>query len=130
MGRRIVVVEDDASLGRAMERMLRAGGLDPRVFGSAELLLESSEVSSACCMVLDVQLPGLDGFALHDRLRETGFTGPIIFATAFDDREAHAAAARRSPAAFMSKPFTGQSLLAAVRDALSRSSADSPFRLA
>jgi FixJ family two-component response regulator len=128
MTRRVVVVEDDASLGRAMERVLRVGGLDPRVFDSAEHLLASGEEANASCMVLDVQLPGLDGFALHDRLRDSGFTGPIIFATAFDDREARMQAERRSPAAFMAKPFTGRSLLAAVRDALSQTPAEPPFR--
>ena len=130
MTRRVIVVEDDASLGRAMERVLRVGGLEPQVFGSAEHLLASGEEGSACCMVLDVQLPGIDGFALHDRLRDSGFTGPIIFATAFDDREARMQAEQRSPAAFMSKPFTGRSLLAAVNAALSHSPADPPIRAA
>ena len=115
---RVVLVEDDESLGRAMERVLRLGGFDPRVFGSAEQLLESGAGADASCIVLDVQLPGIDGFTLHDRLRAAGNRSPVIFATAYDDREARALAAQRSPCAFMSKPFTGRALLEAVRGAV------------
>jgi FixJ family two-component response regulator len=113
----VVIVEDDASLGRAMARVLRVAGLDSAVFASAEALLAADGVERAACLVIDVRLPGMDGFALRDRLADTGRLGPVVFITAFDDPETRAQAGKAGATAFLAKPFTGRVLVDTVRRA-------------
>jgi FixJ family two-component response regulator len=111
----VIVVEDDRSMSQAMERVLRLGGLAPVMFASAEDFLESVRENLAACMVIDVQLPGLNGIALRDRLARAGPMPPVIFITAFDNPEVRAQASRGGPCAFLSKPFSGTALLETVR---------------
>jgi FixJ family two-component response regulator len=111
----VVVVEDDPSMSQAMARMLRVSGLIPVMFSSAEELLESDEHEGAMCLIIDVQLPGLNGFALRDRLHAAGDMPPVIFITAFDDADTRALAERPGTVAFLSKPFSGQALIQALR---------------
>ena len=110
----VVVVEDDPSMSQAMARMLRVSGMIPVMFSCAEDLLESDEHEGAMCLIIDVRLPGLNGFGLRDRLFATGGMPPVIFITAFDDANARALAARPGTLAFLAKPFTGQALMQAV----------------
>ena len=116
----VIVVEDDASLGAAMSRILRLAGYTPALFPSAEELLEKRDSLDALCLVLDIQLPGIDGFALHDRLRARGDALPVIFITAFEDAETRARAAEGPGRAFLGKPFSGHALLDAVRQVVRR----------
>ena len=114
----VVIVEDDSSLSLALERILRLGGMTSQSYTSAEALLKAADRTiDASCMVLDVQLPGINGFALHDRLAALGPLPPVIFITAFDEPEARAQAARAGAAAFLAKPFAGRTLLEAIRRA-------------
>ncbi len=111
----VVVVEDDPSIRRAMERMLRLAGFKAAIFGSAEELLESGKTpGTALCMIIDVQLPGMNGFALRERLIEGGRAPPVIFMTAFDDEATRARVAEAGALGFLSKPFTGDALLATI----------------
>ncbi|HLX23977.1 MAG TPA: response regulator [Usitatibacter sp.] len=113
----VVVVEDDPSMSQAMARMLRVSGMIPVMFSSAEELLEGDELGIAACLIIDVQLPGLNGFALRDRLAAAGKLPPVIFITAFDDADTRALAERAGMFAFLRKPFSGQALMEAVRRA-------------
>ena len=114
----VVVVEDDPSIRRAMERMLRLSGFTPALFGSAEELLDSGRPpESAFCIIIDVQLPGMNGFALSERLAEGGRSPPLIFMTAFDDETTRAHAKQARALGFLSKPFTGEALLGAIATA-------------
>lgn len=70
----VFVVDDDAAVTKALSRLLGANGWRVRSFASAEAFLEAREPDAAGCLVLDVNLPGLDGLALQQRLRETGKT--------------------------------------------------------
>ena len=112
----IVIVEDDASVSQALARMLRVAGMDPVTFASAEALLASTPAPVSICLVIDVQLPGMNGFALRDRLAESGVLPQVVFITAFDDPE-NRALANRAGAEFLAKPFTGRSLLDIIRRA-------------
>jgi FixJ family two-component response regulator len=109
----IVIVEDDASVSQALVRLLRAAGLEPVAFGSAEDMLSANPAAPVACLVIDVQLPGMSGFALRDRLAGAGAIPPVIFITAFDEPETRAHA-QRAGAAFLAKPFTGTVLLEAI----------------
>ena len=112
----IVVVEDDASMAQALARILRIAGMTSTTYHSAEALLAAAErIDGASCLVFDVQLPGLDGFELHDRLAHDHALPPVIFITAFDDPETRARARRANAAAFLAKPFAGRTLLQTIR---------------
>jgi FixJ family two-component response regulator len=110
----VVIVEDDSSIRRAMERMLRLSGLAAVFFSSGEELLEARLPDSARVLIIDVQLPGMNGFALRERLRDNGWLPPVIFMTAFDDEPTRERARNAGACGFLSKPFTGDALLAAI----------------
>lgn len=121
----VVIVEDDSSMRQALDRILRLKGFRPVVYPTAETLLaaqgtveEQEGVARAGCLILDIQLPGMNGFALRDRLATLLTLPPVIFITAFDDPEARARAARVGASAFLAKPFSGRSLLEEVARAL------------
>ncbi len=111
----VVVVEDDPSMSQAMARVLRVSGMIPVMYSSAEELLESDEHRGAMCIIIDVQLPGLNGFALRDRLVAAGGMPPVIFITAFDDPGTRALADRPGTFAFLHKPFSGRALMKTLR---------------
>lgn len=115
---RIVLVDDDASMSHALERMLRLAGFAPDIYDSAEALLEARGASDADCLVLDVHLPGLTGFELYERLRREGPQPPVIFITAYDEPESRDHAGQAGAAAYFAKPFSGKDLVAAVRRAI------------
>lgn len=114
----VVVVEDDAGMRKALERLLRAGGLQPVLFSSAEALLGTNAADSAACLVLDIHLPGLSGFELHRRLAASGHQRPVIFITAVDDESARDEARQLQCIAYLRKPFEGTALLKAIRQVL------------
>jgi FixJ family two-component response regulator len=114
----VVVVEDNASMMRALQRVLQAGGFLPLVFSSAEALLQSGATVGAACFVFDIHLPGLSGLELRQRLVESGVEQPVIFITAHDEPPTLEAAERSGAVACLIKPFPGRSLLDAVRRAI------------
>jgi FixJ family two-component response regulator len=117
-GRCVVVVDDDASMSQALERILRLGGYAPITFSSAEALLEAGDAKRAVCLVLDVHLPGLSGFELYDRLASMGAQPPVIFMTAYDEPKMRGAAKSAGAAAYFTKPFSGNDLVAAIKRAI------------
>jgi FixJ family two-component response regulator len=114
----VVIVEDDESMRDAMHRMLTLAEFASEAFASPEAALASPRSSEAACLVLDIQLPGLSGFELFDRLVAAGARPTVIFVTGFDDPGARQRASERSAAAFLTKPFPGTDLVAAVRRAI------------
>ncbi len=117
-GQNIIVVDDDAGMNQAIERLLNAAGFRTVTFPSGEDLLESGAAASAACLVLDLHLPGLYGFDLCRRLRQFGVNLPVIFITAYDDPAAQAEAKIEGAIAYFTKPFPGQTLLSAVTRAI------------
>src|SRR5262249_40999728 len=79
----IVVVEDDASMSQAIERVLQAGGFAAVLFASAEAALEAGAAADG--LVLDIHLPGMSGFELYRRLAVSGKAMPAVFITARDE---------------------------------------------
>lgn len=117
----IVIVEDDTSMSVALDRILRFGGYRSRAFASAEAFLASDAAGEAGCLVLDVQLEGMTGFELYEHLRATATARPVIFMSGVDDAASRRRAAAAGAVVFLAKPFSGRSLLDAVRSALSES---------
>ena len=110
----IVVVEDDAGMSRAIQRLLRAAGFQSTSFASAEELLKTDAVDSAACLVLDIHLPGLSGLELARLLVTSGRAKPVIFITGHDETSLRDEA-QRLGCAYFRKPFKGKELLEAIR---------------
>jgi FixJ family two-component response regulator len=117
----VFVVDDDASMRRALERMFRTVGFAVEVFDSAAALLAHDKESVPCCAVLDVHMPAVDGLELHARLREAGRTIPVVFITGHGDVPTSVRAMKTGAMDFIEKPFSDEELLAAVRKALDAS---------
>jgi len=122
----VIVVEDDASVSQALTRILRLAGMVPVVYPSAETFLEGEPDWDAACLIIDIQLPGLNGFALRERLAAMRQLPPVIFMTAFDEPEARAQATAAGAFAFLSKPFSGRALLDLIERAVGASRASIP----
>ncbi len=112
--RAVTIVEDDPSMGRALQRILRIGGFRTATYTSAEALLARDDALEGSCLVVDVQLPGMNGFALHRRLAARGKVPPVVFISAFDERAAAAEAAALDACTFLAKPFRGRTLLETI----------------
>ena len=111
----VVVVEDDASMAQAMARVLRLAQLVPVVYSSAEAALEVGVDAATACMVVDVELPGINGFSFCERVAAAGRIPPFVIITAFDEQSARNRAASAGAAAFLAKPFSGRTLIDTVR---------------
>ena len=117
----VSVVDDDVSVRKSLDRLIRSIRLEVKVFSSAEEFLDSDNPCEADCLILDVGLPGMSGIELHRRLLASRCNVPVIFITAhrFDDR-AKSEAASDWTIAYLIKPFGGDELLDAVDLALKR----------
>jgi FixJ family two-component response regulator len=113
-GPSVCVVDDDPSLRRALQRLLRASGLRVIAFPSAEAFLAAGVPDDAGCLVLDVHLGGLSGFDLYDRLAEQGSKVPVIFITAHDDAPSRERARKTGAVAYLRKPFDDRQLIDAI----------------
>jgi FixJ family two-component response regulator len=115
--RDVVVVDDDPSMLAAIERLLRANGFNVRAHESAEALRAHGSLNNAVCLVLDINLGAESGLEVRRRLRRSGVSLPVIFITASDRDETREAAIDAGCLAYLRKPFSGQSLVDAVREA-------------
>ena len=114
----VAVVDDDASFARALGRLLRAAEFEVRTFLSAEDFLASTTLPHPDCLVLDMQLGGMDGVELQQRLRELGDQTPIIFVTAHDAENIRAEAVQAGCVAYLRKPVASGALLEALAKAM------------
>jgi len=110
----ISVVDDDESVRRSTRLLVESFGYRAAVFESAEGFLRFGQLRDTSCLVLDVQMPGMDGLELQTQLAAEGCGIPVIFITAHDDQESRRRALRAGAVAFLGKPFTDQQLLQAI----------------
>ena len=114
----VAVVDDDPSILRALRRLLRVAGYAVETFASGEELLAWATLPTVDCLVLDVNLAGLSGFQVQERLLDLGLAIPIIFITAQDDAPTRERARRGGGARYLRKPFDDQKLIAEIQLAL------------
>jgi FixJ family two-component response regulator len=107
----ISIVDDDGLVRDAIGELVRSLGYRTAVFPSAEQFLESGRIGETACLITDLQMPGMSGFDLQNRLRNDGFNTPIIFVSAFPEERYRTRALDAGAVAFLSKPFEEQSLL-------------------
>lgn len=117
----IHIVDDDASFRNAMSRMLRTAGYDVMSYENAQQLLDKlPDETEAGCILLDLQIPGLSGKDLQDRLVRLGATIPIIFLTGHGDIAASVQAIKAGAEDFLTKPVLRTVLMDAIERALAR----------
>jgi FixJ family two-component response regulator len=115
----VSIVDDDISVRRALERLIKSVRLEVRVFASAEDFLSLNHVCKPDCLILDVRLPGMSGIELHRHLLARSFNVPVIFITAHgSDDDARIQADSDWTVAYLIKPFNADELLDAVDVAL------------
>jgi FixJ family two-component response regulator len=114
----VSIVDDDASVRAAMESLVRSLGFVAFAFESAEDFLRSPRVDDSACLITDVQMPGMSGLDLQDRLIAQGSRIPIIFITAFPEQTIRNRAQARGALAFLEKPFSGTTMIGLLRQTL------------
>jgi FixJ family two-component response regulator len=117
----VFVVDDDASVRKALARLVRSAGMKAQAFPTAEAFLAESHVEPASCLVLDVRLPGLNGLQLQEALNRKGYPLAIIFITGHGDVPTSVRAMKAGAVDFLQKPFEDSDLLDAIRRAIARS---------
>ena len=115
----ISVVDDDVSVRKSLDRLIRSVRMEVKVFASAEEFLNSEQPCETDCLILDIRLPGMSGIELHRRLLANQCDVPVIFITAHgSDDQAKAEAASDWTVGYFIKPFSGDDLLDAINTAL------------
>jgi len=118
-GKRIVhVVDDDAAVRRALVRLLRSEGLEAVAYESALGVLNAAPSLSSGCILLDLQMPGMDGLELLARLGELGIELPVIVVTGHGDVPTAVRAMKAGAVDFIEKPIDEAQLFAAIDAAL------------
>ena len=110
----ITIVDDDASVARALRRLVGSAGYIVETFASAQEFLGSMPSSRTACLVLDIYLDGMNGFELQEQMKADRLSIPIIFMTAHDDATTRERIKRSDTAGYLVKPFDGQVLLDAI----------------
>jgi len=116
----VFVVDDDPSMRRSLETLLRSVGLDVHVFPSAQEFMLAERPDAPGCLVLDVRLPGMSGLAFQQELVKTGIALPVIFLTGHGDVPMTVRAMKAGAAEFLTKPFDDLVLLDAIHAAIER----------
>jgi FixJ family two-component response regulator len=111
----ICIVDDDESVREAMKSLMKSLGFNAEVFGSAEEFLASDFSSRTDCLIVDMQMPGLTGLSLYERLVASGNHIPTILITAYPDDRTRARAQHAGILSYLSKPFKENDLLAIIR---------------
>jgi FixJ family two-component response regulator len=101
----ISIVDDDESVREATQSLVRSLGYRAVTFRSAKEFLESPHLTATACLITDVQMPGLGGIDLQDRLIAEGRRIPVIFVTAFVDEGLQARVLKRGAVGYLPKPF-------------------------
>jgi FixJ family two-component response regulator len=117
----VFVVDDDVSIRESLELLIRCEGWQPRTFDSAQKFLDHPRALVPSCLVLDVSLPGLNGLDLQKRVASERTDMPIIFITGYGDVPMTVQAMKAGAIEFLTKPFSDEVLLSAIRAALERS---------
>jgi FixJ family two-component response regulator len=117
----VAVIDDDESVCRAIERLLRSVGISAETFSSGSEFLDTlSAIPSyrPACVILDIQMPGINGLEVQRRLAPMGL--PVITITAYDELSARQTAIAAGAAAYLRKPLNGTILIKAVQMAIGR----------
>jgi len=116
----IAIVDDDPSARKGVQRLIRSVGWKVETFASAQEFLARPQAGFPNCLVLDLQLPGLSGLELQNRIKEFELGVPIVFLTGHGDIPASVQAMKAGAVEFLTKPVDEQELLRAIQEAVER----------
>src|SRR6201987_3860111 len=116
----IYVVDDDVSVREGVGRLIRSAGLNVKTFPTAQEIIASFKQELPSCLVLDVQLPDINGFELQQQLAKKDLQVPIIFLTGYGDIPQSVRAMKAGAIEFLTKPFRDEELLNAINQAIER----------
>ncbi|WP_058544426.1 response regulator transcription factor [Pseudomonas fluorescens] len=114
----ISIIDDDESVRIALDGLLRAHGYRVRTYASALDFLSSCELQNTACLISDIQMPGMTGIQMYDRLSTQGVHIPIIFITGYPGVPPRVSAATPEPVAFFPKPFDCAELIACIESVM------------
>jgi FixJ family two-component response regulator len=114
----ISIVDDDGFVRESTRGLIRSMGYVAETFASAEEYLRSNRTADTTCLISDIQMPGMNGADLQDRLIADGHHTPIIFVTAFADEGIRARVLKAGAYGFLTKPFSDESLIECLDRAL------------
>jgi FixJ family two-component response regulator len=117
----IAIVDDDESVCHAIKRLVRSLGMGANTFASGQEFIDFIEAMPSQrfdCVILDVQMPGLNGLDVQERLKKRGNRFPIIFITAHDEVNVRERALAAGAVAFLRKPFNAELLIKTLRAAV------------
>ena len=119
----VFVVDDDISVRESLELLIQTAGYQVETFASAQEFLSRPPVLAPSCLVLDVNLPDLNGLELQKRVAANRVDMPIIFITGYGDVPMSVKAMKAGAAEFLTKPFGDDVMLSAIQNAIDRSQA-------
>lgn len=109
------IVDDDLSFGRSLRRMLHSRGIQAEYFGSAQSFLDSVPSGQPGCAIVDIHMPGCDGFGLIAKMRALRYDMPVIMVTGHADCNLRDRAVQCGAAGYLLKPFSEESLIELAR---------------
>ena len=114
----VFIVDDDLSVRRALQRLIRSAGFSVETFASGREFFDSNPSCGSSCLVLDIHLGGMSGLEVQERLAVQGLKIPVIVITAHDDARTRARVESLGAVAYVPKPFDDQVLLEAIQKAV------------
>ncbi len=114
----IAVVDDEESVRKALQRLIRSAGFAVETFPSGAEFLKSIEDHAPACVVLDLHMPDVNGFEVQAALRHNGSNVPVVVITGHDTPEARARVMKNGARAYLRKPVDDQMLLDAINEAI------------
>jgi FixJ family two-component response regulator len=114
----VAIIDDDPGMRASISTLLSAFGYDTETFDSAEAFLNIVATSEATCLVVDIQLGGMNGVELGRQLAAAGFTFPIVFMTGRDNDRLRCQATQLGYVAYLNKPFAAELLIDGIKGAM------------
>ena len=116
----VMIIDDDTSMRRSLQRLLLASGIGTITFSSAREFLSATLPDRPCCLLLDIRMPGMDGMELQSELVKIGRDLPIVFITGHGDVPMSVQAMRAGAVNFLQKPFEHRILLDAIHESFEK----------
>ena len=116
----VSIVDDDPHAREGIKELVESLGYSARAFVSAQDFLQSGAVAKTSCLITDLQMPGLNGLELQERLQAQGYQTPVILITAYPNENHRRRALSAGAIGFLSKPFEEQSLVECLTIAMKR----------
>ena len=126
--RLISVIDDDESICRSTRLLIESHGFRAVSFETAEGFLKSGLLCNTSCLIVDLQMPGINGLQLQSRLANEGCRTPIIFITSNDNRLCRQRAMQGGAVAYLCKPFSDTTLVQSIHSALRQDKSDATVK--